>query len=72
MRGMVAMRRPFPEISIVVGPRLWFESQQAGFKEIVLQGLKPAVVFCAFFGTTKVVPFHDGFKPAGHRRGGVL
>jgi hypothetical protein len=48
------------------------EPQQAGFKETVPQGLKPAVVFCAFFGTTKVVPFHDGFKPAGYRRSRVL
>jgi hypothetical protein len=66
------MGGPFPEISIVGWPRLWLESQHAGFEETAPQGLKPAAVFCAFFGTTKVVPFHDGFKLAGHRRSGVL
>jgi hypothetical protein len=58
------MGGPFPEISIVGWPRLWLESQQAYFKEGDPQGLKPAAVFCAFFGTTKVVPFHDGVKRA--------
>ena len=66
------MGEPFPEISIVGWPRLWLERQQAGFKETVPQGPKPAVVFCAFSGTTKVVPFHDGFKLADYRRSGVL
>jgi hypothetical protein len=63
---MFAMGGPFPEISIVGWPRLWLASQQAGFKETVPHGLRPAAISCAFFGTTKVVPFHDGFKLADY------